>query len=77
MQNDFNRKMLEETKREIDSKTRERDLLNNNNVTAEEKAIQAKHLMHQLRNDTLKLKFKLQSFKAEADRLNTTLRKLE
>lgn len=46
MQNDFNRKMFEETKREIDSKTRERDLLNNNNVTAEEKAIQAKHLMH-------------------------------
>ena len=69
--------MLEDTKKEIEMKMRERDLLNNNNVTSEEKQIDAQHLKQQLNNDTLKLKFKLQSFKAEADRLSTTLRKLE
>ena len=76
-QNEFNKKMIEETKKEIENKIHERDLFNNNNVTAEEKHIAAVHLEHQLKNDTLKLKFKLQSFKAEADRLNTTVRKLE
>jgi len=69
--------MLEDTKKEIEMKMRERDLLNNQNVTSEEKYIQAQHLKHQLENDETKLKFKLQSFKAEADRLSTTLRKLE
>jgi len=38
--------MLEDTKKEIEMKMRERDLLNNNNVTSEEKYIQATHLKH-------------------------------
>jgi hypothetical protein len=38
--------MLEETKKEIENKMRERDLLNNNNVQSEEKHISAVHLKH-------------------------------
>ena len=38
--------MLEDTKKEIEMKMRERDLLNNNNVTSEEKQIDAQHLKH-------------------------------
>ena len=53
------KRAVEELKKEIESKMRERDLLNKDVVEAEEKKVLAAHLRQTLENDQVKLKFKL------------------
>lgn len=74
---DAKKKEVELLKKDIENKMRERDLLNKDVVEAEEKKIQQAHLRQTLENDQVKLRNKLQSFKAEADRLQQTINTLE
>ena len=68
MTRDFEKlkKAVEEDKKEIESKMRERDLLNKDVVLAEEKERDKGGAIQTLENELKKLQNKIQGYKAEA-----------
>ena len=58
--------MVEEDKKDIEQKTRERDLLNKDVATAEEKEREQVSTITTLENELKKLQNKIQGYKAEA-----------
>ena len=71
------KKKVETLKKEIESKMRERDLLNKDVVEAEEKERLNRDRVLTLENEKTKLKNKESGFKAEARRLNQEIFTLE
>lgn len=63
------KKAVDEDKKEIESKMRERDLLNKDVVLAEEKERDKSSGIQTLENELKKLQNKIQGYKAEAQKL--------
>ena len=68
---------MENDKKDIEQKTRERDLLNKDVATAEEKEREQVSTITTLENELKKLQNKIQGYKAEAQKLQKLIHQLE
>ena len=69
--------MVDEDRKEIDQKMRQRDLLNKDVVTAEEDERKKQSIIMSLENELKKLQNKIQGYKAEAAKLMKLIHQLE
>lgn len=72
-----NKKVVDEDRKEIDQKMRQRDLLNKDVVTAEEDERKKFSIIQTLTNELKKLQNKIQGYKAEALKLQKLIHQLE
>jgi chromosome segregation ATPase len=71
------KKSVDEDRKEIEQKKRERDLLNKDVATAEEKGREQESTKLALENELKKLQNKIQGYQAEIMKLHKLIRQLE
>ena len=72
-----NKRVVDEDRKEIDQKMRQRDLLNKDVVQAEEEERKKKSIKLSLENEKKKLQNKIEGYKAEALKLQQLIHQLE